>query len=85
MPLTRTHGSPAGPTIAAEANARRTEPETEFNEALDRFCNEWTRGIPMAAATSGLLSYTAHSSTPNRRHGWRGEFKESSQYADEFW
>jgi SAM-dependent methyltransferase len=33
-----------GPTIAAQANARRTEREAEFNEALDRFCDEWNRG-----------------------------------------
>lgn len=35
-----------GPTIAAQANARRTEREAEFNEALDRFCDEWNRGTP---------------------------------------
>jgi SAM-dependent methyltransferase len=33
-----------GPTIAAQANARRTERETELNEALDRFCDEWNLG-----------------------------------------
>jgi SAM-dependent methyltransferase len=33
-----------GPTIAAQANARRIERETEFNEALDQFCDEWNRG-----------------------------------------
>jgi SAM-dependent methyltransferase len=38
-----------GPTIAAQANARRTGREAEFNEALDRFCDEWNRGTPDAA------------------------------------
>jgi SAM-dependent methyltransferase len=33
-----------GPTIAAKANARRTERETELDEALDQFCDEWNRG-----------------------------------------
>jgi hypothetical protein len=35
-----------GPTIAAQANARRTGREAEFNEALDRFCDEWNIGTP---------------------------------------
>jgi SAM-dependent methyltransferase len=35
-----------GPTIAAQANARRNEREAEFDEALDRFCDEWNRGTP---------------------------------------
>jgi len=35
-----------GPTIAAQANARRNEREAEFNEELDRFCDEWNRGTP---------------------------------------
>ncbi len=35
-----------GPTIAAQANARRTGREAEFNEALDQFCDEWNRGTP---------------------------------------
>ncbi len=35
-----------GPTIAARANARRTGREAEFDEALDRFCDEWNRGTP---------------------------------------
>jgi SAM-dependent methyltransferase len=33
-----------GPTIAAQANARRTDREAEFEAALDRFCEEWNRG-----------------------------------------
>jgi SAM-dependent methyltransferase len=33
-----------GPTIAAQANARRTDREDEFNSALDAFCDEWDRG-----------------------------------------
>ncbi len=35
-----------GPTVAALANARRTDRETELNEALDRFCEEWNLGTP---------------------------------------
>jgi SAM-dependent methyltransferase len=35
-----------GPTIAAQANARKTDRETELNEALDRFCEEWNLGTP---------------------------------------
>jgi ubiquinone/menaquinone biosynthesis C-methylase UbiE len=35
-----------GPTIAAQANARNTGREAEFEEALDRFCEEWNRGTP---------------------------------------
>ncbi len=33
-----------GPTIAARANAARNGREAEFDEALDRFCDEWNRG-----------------------------------------
>jgi SAM-dependent methyltransferase len=33
-----------GPTIAARGNAQRTAREAEFDEALDRFCDEWNRG-----------------------------------------
>ncbi|MEA2392294.1 MAG: hypothetical protein QOJ82_185 [Solirubrobacteraceae bacterium] len=33
-----------GPTIAARANACRTEREAEFDEALNRFCDEWNLG-----------------------------------------
>jgi SAM-dependent methyltransferase len=33
-----------GPTITAQANARRNGREAEFEEALDRFCDEWNRG-----------------------------------------
>jgi ubiquinone/menaquinone biosynthesis C-methylase UbiE len=35
-----------GPTIAARANAGRTGREAEFDEALDRFCDDWNRGTP---------------------------------------
>jgi SAM-dependent methyltransferase len=35
-----------GPTIAAQANARRNGREAEFEEALNRFCDEWNRGTP---------------------------------------
>lgn len=35
-----------GPTIAVQANARRTQREAEFNQALNQFCNEWNRGTP---------------------------------------
>ena len=33
-----------GPTIAVQANARRTGREAEFVAALDGFCDEWDRG-----------------------------------------
>ncbi len=33
-----------GPTIAARANASRDGREAEFDDALDRFCDEWNRG-----------------------------------------
>ena len=33
-----------GPTIAARKNAVNTGREQEFDEALDRFCDEWNRG-----------------------------------------
>ena len=35
-----------GPTIAAQANARRNGREAEFEAAFDRFCDEWDRGTP---------------------------------------
>ncbi len=35
-----------GPTIAARANAVREGRDAEFDEALDRFCDEWDRGTP---------------------------------------
>ncbi len=35
-----------GPTIAARANVVREGREAEFDEALDRFCDEWDRGTP---------------------------------------
>ena len=38
-----------GPTIAARANAQRTEREAEFDAALDRFCEDWNRGAPERA------------------------------------
>ena len=38
-----------GPTIAAQANARRNEREAEFVEALDQFCDEWNLGTPERA------------------------------------
>jgi SAM-dependent methyltransferase len=33
-----------GPTIVAQANASKSGREAEFDEALDRFCEEWNRG-----------------------------------------
>lgn len=33
-----------GPTIAAQANARKNDREEEFEEALNEFCDEWNRG-----------------------------------------
>ncbi len=38
-----------GPTIAAQANARRTGREGEFEAALDAFCDDWDRGTPDGA------------------------------------
>ena len=38
-----------GPTIAARANAQRTGREAEFDEAVNRFCEEWNRGTPDGA------------------------------------
>lgn len=38
-----------GPTIAARANAVRTGREAEFDEALNRFCDDWNRGTPDCA------------------------------------
>jgi SAM-dependent methyltransferase len=35
-----------GPTIAAQANARKTGREAEFDAALERFAEEWNRGTP---------------------------------------
>ena len=35
-----------GPTIAAQANARRNDRDAEFVEALNTFCDEWNRGTP---------------------------------------
>jgi SAM-dependent methyltransferase len=33
-----------GPTIAVRANAEKSGRAAEFDEALDRFCDEWNRG-----------------------------------------
>jgi SAM-dependent methyltransferase len=38
-----------GPTIAARRNAVNNGREAEFDEALDRFCDEWNRGTEDAA------------------------------------
>jgi SAM-dependent methyltransferase len=35
-----------GPTITARANAERNDRAAEFDDALDRFCDEWNRGTP---------------------------------------
>jgi SAM-dependent methyltransferase len=35
-----------GPTIVAQANARRDGREAEFEEALGAFCDEWNLGTP---------------------------------------
>jgi SAM-dependent methyltransferase len=35
-----------GPTIVAQANASKTGREAEFQEAVDRFCDEWNLGTP---------------------------------------
>jgi SAM-dependent methyltransferase len=39
-----------GPTIAAEANARRNDRGDEFAETFSRFVQEWNRGEPDGAA-----------------------------------
>ena len=33
-----------GPTIAAQANAQRNDQGAEFQEAVDRFCDDWNLG-----------------------------------------
>jgi SAM-dependent methyltransferase len=38
-----------GPTLAAMANARRNGQEAEFEQAFDRFCDEWNLGTPERA------------------------------------
>jgi SAM-dependent methyltransferase len=38
-----------GPTIAAQANARRDGREAEFDEAMNQFCDEWNLGTPDSA------------------------------------
>ena len=38
-----------GPTIAAQANARKDGREAELAEALDAVCDEWNRGTPEQA------------------------------------
>jgi SAM-dependent methyltransferase len=38
-----------GPTIAAQANARKDGREAELAEALDAFCDDWNRGTPEQA------------------------------------
>ena len=38
-----------GPTIVAQGNARRNGREAEFEETLDRFCDEWNRGSDTSA------------------------------------
>ena len=35
-----------GPAIAAQANAIKTGHEAVFDDALNRFCDEWNRGTP---------------------------------------
>ena len=35
-----------GPTIAVQANARKTEREPEFLDAVNQFCDEWNLGTP---------------------------------------
>ena len=38
-----------GPTIVAQGNARGNGREAEFEEALDRFCDEWNHGTDTRA------------------------------------
>ena len=35
-----------GPTIVAQANAQKSGREAEFQEAVDKFCEEWNLGTP---------------------------------------
>ncbi len=35
-----------GPTIAAQANAKKSDREDEFEAAVTEFCDEWNRGTP---------------------------------------
>ncbi len=35
-----------GPTITAQANARKTDREAEFEQAVSQFCEEWNLGTP---------------------------------------
>lgn len=35
-----------GPTIATRANAAKDGHESEFDDALNSFCDEWNRGTP---------------------------------------
>ena len=35
-----------GPTIAARANAEKSDRAAEFDDTLNRFCDEWNRGTP---------------------------------------
>jgi SAM-dependent methyltransferase len=35
-----------GPTIVAQANARKDGREAELEEAIEKFCDEWNRGTP---------------------------------------
>ena len=43
---TRTFKARYGPMIAAQANARKAGREAEFEEALNRFCDESNLGTP---------------------------------------
>ena len=60
-----------GPTIVAQANARKTEREAEFDEGLNQFCDEWNRGTPDSALRAGVPAPTRYrfsrrsSSRPN--------------------
>ena len=35
-----------GPTIVTRANAARNDRDADFDQALDKFCDEWNRGTP---------------------------------------
>jgi len=58
-----------GPTIAAQANARKAGREAEFDEALDQFCDEWNRGEPDRARFEQeyLLAVGSRAGSPRTR------------------
>jgi hypothetical protein len=57
-----------GPTLVAQANARRGEREAEFNEALNGLFEEWNRGSSgRARFESSIYSPSVQDTRPLRR------------------